>query len=66
MKDFVDIVIETDPADLADRIGKALGRETEIEAARIRAALSEASVTLDARLRSRAIGAVAGRTRIDA
>lgn len=66
MKDFVDIVIETDPADLADRIGKALGRETEIEAARIRAALSKASVTLDARLRSRAIGAVAGRTRIDA
>lgn len=66
MKDFVDIVIETDPADLADRIGKALGRETEIEAARIRAALSKASLTLDARLRSRAIGAVAGRTRIDA
>ncbi len=66
MKDYVDTGAETDLADLADRIGRALRHEAELEAGRIRAAMTEARITLDARLRNRILGEAAGRVRIDA
>ncbi len=67
MKDMhIDIGAEADPADLAERIGQALRRETELEAGRIRAALNEVRLALDARLRSRVPDEAAGRARIDA
>lgn len=66
MKDYIDTDTGTDPADLAERIGTALRREAELEAGRIRAALNDVRLTLDARLRSRVLGEAAGRVRIDA
>ena len=67
MKDIdIDFGTETDPADLARRIRTALRHEADLEAVRIRAALNDVRLTLDARLRSRVVGGTALRTRIDA
>ena len=60
MKDYIDTGTRTgtrtDTADLAERIGNALRRAAELEAGRIRAALNEDRLTLDARLRERIVG----------